>query len=274
VPAPHRPVSNLSRSLHGLVRVSDTGHGYIRRVITSTENERVKEVVRWRKVRERRRDGVLIAEGVREVERALASGLVARHVYVAPELLPGWLHGGEEVSARVLAKMSYRAEPEGVVAVFDVPQRDLPQSPTLVLVAVGIEKPGNLGAMARTADAVGADGLLVAEAACDPWNPNAIRSSTGAVFTLPIFETTLADVRALPLQRVAAVVDAPRRHTDADLTLPTAFIVGAEDEGLSSEWRDAADLQVAIPMHARTVDSLNAATAAAILLYETQRQRG
>ena len=243
-------------------------------MITSTDNPRVKEVVRWRKVRERRRDGVLLAEGPREVQRALASGLVVRQLYVAPELLPEWPHGGDEVTARVLAKMSYRAEPEGVVAVFDVPRRELPQNPNLILVAVGIEKPGNLGAMARTADAAGADALLVAEAACDPWNPNAIRASTGAVFTLPILETTLADIQTLPLQRVAAVVGSPRRHCDADLTPPTAIIVGAEDEGLRSEWRDAADIQVSLAMHARTVDSLNASTAAAILLYETLRQRG
>ncbi len=243
-------------------------------MITSTENPRVKEVVRWRKVRERRRDNVLLAEGPREVERALSSGLVVRHIYVAPELLPAWPHGGDEVTARVLAKMSYRAEPEGVLAVFDVPRRELPKSLELVLVAVGIEKPGNLGAMARTADAVGADALLVADAACDPWSPNAIRASTGAVFTLPILETTLADVQALPLQRIAAVVDSPLAHSDADLTPPTAIIVGAEDEGLPAEWRAAADIQVALPMHARTVDSLNASTAAAILLYETLRQRG
>ena len=243
-------------------------------MITSTDNPRVKDVLRWRKVRERRRERVFVAEGPREVERALAAGLVVRHAYVAPELLPDWPHGGEEVSVRVLAKMSYRAEPEGVLAVFEVPQRELPAGATLVLVAVGIEKPGNLGAMARTADAAGADALLVADAACDPWNPNAIRASTGAVFTLPILEASLADVRALPLQKIAAVVDAPTRHTDADLTPPTAFLIGAEDDGLPAAWRDAADVQVTLPMHARTVDSLNASTAAAVLLYETLRQRG
>jgi RNA methyltransferase, TrmH family len=243
-------------------------------VITSTDNARVKEVLRWRKARERRREGVLVAEGPREVKRALAAGLVARHTFVAPDLLPDWPHGGDEVSARVLAKMSYRAEPEGVLAVFEVPRRELPAGATLVLVAVGIEKPGNLGAMARTADAAGADALLVAEAACDPWNPNAIRASTGAVFTLPILETTLADIRALPLQKVAAVVGAPMRHTDADLTPPTALLIGAEDIGLDAAWRGAADVQVALTMQARTVDSLNASAAAAVLLYETLRQRG
>ena len=92
----------------------------------------------------------------------------------------------QEVSARVLAKLSYRADPEGVIAVVEAPRREFPRDATLLLVAVGIEKPGNLGAMARTADAAGADALLVADGATDPWNPNAIRASTGAVFTLPV----------------------------------------------------------------------------------------
>jgi TrmH family RNA methyltransferase len=109
-------------------------------VITSVDNPRVREVVRLRKARERRREGVLVAEGVREVERALAAGLVARQLFHAPELLPVWAHGGEEVSARVLAKMAYRDDPEGVLAVFETPQRELPADATLLVVAVGIEK--------------------------------------------------------------------------------------------------------------------------------------
>lgn len=244
-------------------------------VITSVENPRVREVLRLRRSRERRRAGLLLAEGPREVARALAAGLTARAVYVAPELAPAW-DGPctDEVSARVLAKMAYRAEPEGVLAIFEAPRRAVPDDATLVLVAVGIEKPGNLGAMARTADAAGADALLVAGADSDPWNPNAIRASTGAVFTLPIVEVRLADVQALPLRRVAAVVGAPTTYTAADLTAPTAVLVGAEDAGLDTAWRDAADLQVSVPMRARTVDSLNAATTAAIILFEAVRQRG
>src|SRR5947209_9532952 len=163
-------------------------------VITSVDNPRVKEVARLRKGRERRRSGLFVAEGRREVERALAAGLRVVATYFAPELIE-WPHGGEAVSARVLGKMAYRAEPEGVLAVVEAPQRELPRGGSLYLVAVGIEKPGNLGAMARTADAAGADALVVAEAEADPWNPNAIRASTGATFTLPVVEATLADVR-------------------------------------------------------------------------------
>jgi RNA methyltransferase, TrmH family len=242
-------------------------------VITSAENGRVKEVLRLRKSRERRAAGLFVAEGRREVERALAAGLTVRETFVAPELLAGWPAPHTEVSARVLARMAYRAEPEGVLAIVEVPRRALPHDATLVLVAVGIEKPGNLGAMARTVDAAGGDALLVADAQCDPWNPNAIRASTGAVFTLPIVEATLDDVQRLPMRKVAAVVGASTRYTDADLTRPTALIVGAEDTGLDDRWRAAADEEVALPVGGATADSLNASTAAAVLLYETLRQR-
>jgi TrmH family RNA methyltransferase len=245
-------------------------------VITSVDNPRVREVVRLRKARERRREGVLIAEGVREVERALAAGLVVRQVFHAPELLPGWTDGGdrsEEVSARVLAKMSYRDAPEGVVAVFETPARAVPADASLLVVAVGLEKPGNLGAIARSADAAGADGILVAEGEVDPWNPNAIRASTGSVFTLPIVEATLDEVAALPQRRVAAVLGAATPHFDADLTPPTAFLIGAEDSGLDERWRAVANLQVEIPMSGTAADSLNASAAAAVLLFEAVRQR-
>lgn len=248
--------------------------GIVAGVITSVDNPHVKEVLRLRKSRERRASGLFLAEGRREVARAIAAGLTVRESYVAPDLLPDWPHPAEQVSPRVLARMSYRDEPEGVLAVVETPDRAVPADATLVLVAVGIEKPGNLGAMARTADAAGADALLVADAAADPWNPNAIRSSTAAVFTLPVVPTSREEVAALPLRRVAAVVDGARPYTGADLTAPTAILVGAEDEGLDDDWLELADDRVSIPMRGRTADSLNAATAAAILLYEAVRQRG
>jgi TrmH family RNA methyltransferase len=241
-------------------------------VITSVDNPRVKEVVRLRSGRERRRSGLFVAEGPREVERARAAGLRLVATYFAPALLE-WGEG-EEVSERVLAKMAYRAEPEGVLAVVEAPERELPRGGSLYLVTVGIEKPGNLGAMARAADAAGADALLVAEARADVWSPNAIRASTGAVFTLPVVEVTLADLVALDAQVVAAVVGAPTAYTDADLTGPTAFLVGPEDDGLDGQWRAAAHVAVSIPVRGRAADSLNAATAAAILLFEAVRQRG
>ena len=301
-------------------------------MITSVDNPRVKDALRLRKSRERRRLGLFIAEGPRGVERAIAAGLVVREIFHAPGLLPGWsppadrargddkadrargddgaafvtevrvdqhpddsgrrgsseLAGprglsevaaivtevrAQEVSARVLAKLSYRAEPEGVIAVVEAPRREFPRDATLLLVAVGIEKPGNLGAMARTADAAGADALLVADAATDPWNPNAIRASTGAVFTLPVVAATRTEVAQLSQQKIAAVVGAPTPHTAADYTRPTAILIGAEDSGLDREWQALAQETVAIPMRGRTADSLNASAAAAVLLFEAVRQR-
>ena len=241
-------------------------------VITSVDNPRVKEVLRLRKARARRAAGLFIAEGPREVERARAAGLTIAATYFAPALI-SW-DDGEEVDERVLRKMSYRDEPEGVVAVVEIPQRAIPEHSTLLLVAVGIEKPGNLGAMARTADAAGADALLVGDAECDPWNPNAIRASTGSVFSLPIIESTAADVAALPHMKVAALPDATVAFTAPDYTGPTAFLVGAEDSGLEHAWQAMADSRVVIPMRqGAAADSLNASTAAALLLYEAVRQR-
>jgi TrmH family RNA methyltransferase len=241
-------------------------------VISSLDNPRVKDVVRLRSVRERRRDGLFLAEGPREVGRARAAGFRIVETYYAPSLLE-W-DEGEPVTERVLAKMAYRAEPEGVIAVIEAPRRELPSGGTLYLVAAGVEKPGNLGAMARSAEAAGADALVVAEARCDIWNPNAIRASTGAVFTLPVVEAGLDEVAKLDVALIAAVVGAPTLYTQADLTKPAAVVVGAEARGLGAAWLDAADHHVAIPVAKGSADSLNAATAAAVILFEAVRQRG
>ena len=245
-------------------------------MITSVDNPRVKEVLRLRRSRDRRQTGLFVVEGPREVERARAAGLRFRATYIAPELSPAAAAHpeAEQVSVRVLRHMAYRTEPEGVIAVVETPTRELPANATLVLVAVGVEKPGNLGAMARSAEAAGADALLVADGSFDPWNPNAVRASTGAVFTLPIVASSLGELRALPLRRVAAVVGAHTSYTDVDLRVPTALIVGAEDTGLDASWRDAADLTVSIPVKGAAADSLNASAAAAVLLFEAVRQRG
>jgi TrmH family RNA methyltransferase len=240
-------------------------------VITSLDNQRVKDVLRLRKSRERRRQGLFVAEGPREVERARAAGLRIVETYYAPAIID-WGEG-ETVSDRVLEKMSYRDQPEGVLAVVEAPKRELPRNGSLYLVAVGVEKPGNLGAMARSAEAAGADALVVAEAKADAWNPNAIRASTGAVFTLPVVEAGLDEVTTLGVTLVAADVAGPTRYTDVDLADPIAIVVGAEDKGLGSGWLRAAHTRVSIPLADRGVDSLNAATAAAILLFEAVRQR-
>jgi TrmH family RNA methyltransferase len=241
-------------------------------VITSLDNPRVKDVLRLRKSRERRASGLFVAEGPREVARARRAGLRIVSTYYAPALL-AW-DEGEEVSDRVLARMAYRAEPEGVIAIVEVPERALPRTGTLYLVAVGIEKPGNLGAMARSAEAAGATALIVAEGRADVWNPNTIRASTGAVFSLPVVEAELSDVVSLGVNLAAAVVGTKTPYTEADLAQPTALVVGAEAEGLGANWLAAAETHVSIPVAKGGTDSLNAATAAAVLLFEAVRQRG
>ena len=243
-----------------------------RALISSPDNARIKELVALRSSRERRRRGLFLAEGPREVERAVAAGLRVLETFYAPALTD-W-PGGQAVSERVLAKLAYRAKPEGVVALVEAPRFSLPRGGTLYLVAVGVEKPGNLGAMARSADAAGADALLVAEAHADPFNPNAIRSSTGAVFTLPIVESSLEEVLGLGVALLAAVAGAGRVHSAADLVRPLAIAVGAEDRGLPARWREAADGELSIPIRSgASTESLNAAVAAAILLFEAVRQR-
>ncbi len=148
-----------------------------------------------------------------------------------------------------------------------------------MLVAVGTEKPGNLGAMVRTAAAAGFDAVLAADVpglTVDPFNPNAVRASTGAVFSLPTVSAPEARVLAyLQRQGVRLLAAAPRaevNYTDADWTGPLAVVIGPEDRGLSDAWLDAADQRLAIPVAGGVVDSLNASAAAAVLLYEAARQ--
>ncbi len=241
-------------------------------MITSVDNARVKDVLRLRRSSERRRSGLFLAEGPREVARARDAGLRIVETYYAPALLD-WGEG-EAVSERVLAKMSYRTEPEGVIAVVEAPRRELPRDGSLYLVAVGVEKPGNIGAMARTAEAAGADALVIAEGRSDAWNPNAIRASTGAVFTLPVVEAGLRELNDLGVELVAAAVSAPTRYSDADLSGRVAVVVGAESSGLGADWLVAVHRTVSIPVAGGSADSLNAATAAAIILFEAVRQRG
>lgn len=252
-------------------------------------------MIHLRKHRDRRKSGLFVAEGVREVQRAAEAGLQVEEVFLcapaagisyeeflrqAPSLAKSdpYLY---EITPPLLTKMAYIENPEGVMAVVRTPAwswADLPAASPgdLFLVAAGINKPGNLGAMARTASAGGATALL-ADAEVDAFNPNAIRASTCAVYTLPTLSAPTPDLigtlRARPCRIVIATPEAPHCYTDADLTGPLAIVIGSEDQGVPPEWRAAATDQVSIPMAGGVVDSLNAANTAAILLFEALRQR-
>ncbi len=273
--------------------------------IQSLTNPRVKRLVRLRKARLRREEGVLIAEGRREVERALQAGLVMRELWHCPELDPqgpannvltgqpsqaqgpagGPAPNHVQASAAVFRKIAYHRDPEGLLALFAAPQLlldDLTLRRGRLLVAVGTEKPGNLGAMVRTAAAAGCDAVLAVGPAVDIYNPNAIRNSTGAVFELPVVVVP-DDAEAIAWLnqrgiRIAAALSAEGETCfAADLAAsrerPLAVVIGPEHAGLGPAWRDAAELGLTIPaVTDNVVDSLNASAAAAVLVFEVLRQ--
>ncbi len=247
--------------------------------ITSLSNPRIKRLLKLRKSRDRRRDGVFLAEGLREVERAFAAGLVLEELYVCPSLLGNQQVAAEarqrfEVTEAILKKAAYRDDPEGVLAVVCQPELSLDDLPEgeFWLIAVGTEKPGNLGAMVRTAAAAGCTGVL-ATGPVDVFNPNAIRASTGAVFSLPVVEAEdeaiIAWCRRRKLRLIAATPVGGLPYDQASYQR-AVIVIGPEDKGLDERWLAASDQRVTIPMAAGVVDSLNAAATAAVLLFKAR----
>ncbi len=263
-----------------------------REPLTSLQNPQVKHMVRLRDRRARNEAGELVIEGVRALHRALDCGYRPHTVYFCPELLAGTdaerlladaAAAGATLwptSAPVLRKMAYRSQPEGIIGLgpqltVALDQLPLSQCPLLV-VLVAVEKPGNLGAILRSADAVGADGVIVCDGGTDVHNPNVVWASTGTIFRVPIAEApsaeALAWLRRQGIRILAATPHADTEYTAADLRAPTAIVVGSEQAGLGRIWLEAADLRVRIPMRG-LADSLNVAMATTILLYEALRQR-
>jgi TrmH family RNA methyltransferase len=259
--------------------------------ITSPANPRVKQLVALRRRRAREDSGVTLVEGRAEIELALAAGVRPRSLYYCPALTGPQGSGlgdrarelGADVvrlSRLVFEKASYREGPDGWLAVVPAVDTSLahldPGQRPLVLACAGLEKPGNLGAILRTADAAGVSAVIAADPVTDWGNPNVVRASKGTLFSVPVASATGAEVlswiAARSLQIVAATPDATTLVTDADLTGPTVIAVGAEQAGLPADWLERADFSVRIPMFGRA-DSLNVATSAAIITYEAVRQR-
>jgi TrmH family RNA methyltransferase len=264
--------------------------------ITSPQNEQLKAVLRLQKRSERDRRRLTTVEGVREVDRALAAGVVPAEAWVCVELVE--TPAGRSslarlealdaerrcklflVPAELFARLAVREESGGILLLVPYLTRPLDalplRDPPFVLVIEGVEKPGNLGAILRTADAAGVDAVIVSAGATDVHNPNVVRASLGALFTLPICEAPSADtfawLRASGLSVVAASPDASLDYAQTDLAGPTALVLGSEAFGLSPLWRNDSVQLVHIPM-AGVVDSLNLSSSAAILLYEAVRQR-
>lgn len=253
--------------------------------ITSLQNPRVKHIVKLRDdKRQRKTDGLMLVEGYDEIQLALSAGHEPETLLSAPELVTRQIGVANAesitVSRPVFEKMSYRDNPDGWLAVFTIPHTSLSdllmaESP-LVVVAESVEKPGNLGAILRTADAARVNALLICDPRVDLWNPNVVRASRGAVFSLPVVEcdnaSALEWLKAHNVRTLAATPSAQLPYFDVDLGESVAVAVGTEDEGLSDFWMSNADLRVNIPMMGR-VNSLNVSVSAALILYEAVRQR-
>lgn len=261
--------------------------------ITSPSNPRIKAVVKLRTRSHRDEAGEMIVEGYREISRALADGYRPHRLFFCPELYlkdenePALVEACGKAGAELcrcsrlaFEKMAYKDRPDGLLAIgpqVAIPLSRLSLPPNaLVIVAEAIEKPGNLGTILRTADAAGVAAVLVCDKCTDIHNPNVVRASTGALFSVPVVDTTgpeaLQWLRAKGFHLLAATPHAEALHFDVPLTGNTAIAVGAEQYGLTRLWMDAADLRVRIPMLGQA-DSLNVSAAATILLYEAVRQR-
>ena len=263
------------------------------RFIDSLKNPLVKEVAlikeksRWRK-----KTGQFVAEGQKEVEMALKGGFELDKIFFfrdllsadeTIELLETYGSNAEviEVSKDVYRRIAYREKTEGIVALGRVkPHRleDLQfhRSQPLLLVAESLEKPGNLGALLRTADAAHLDGVIISNPKTDLYNPNVIRSSLGCLFSVPIAVAgnmeVISFLKDKGVRILAAELQGNRTYSTEDLTLPTAVVVGTEATGLSNEWIEAADANILIPMQG-IIDSMNVSVSAAIIIFEAMRQR-
>ena len=262
-------------------------------LITSPQNPRVKNLLKLQqKSSERRAQNLTILEGHRELTIAHQAGAVVQALFVCPELATETqlqeletmfsnLPDRFSVSKAVFEKVAYREGSDGVLALVRPPHQTLddlvlPANP-LLLVLEAVEKPGNLGAILRTADAARADAVIICDPRTDLYNPNAIRSSIGCIFTVPTVATTRQELLAWCARRgirtyAAALTDHARPYTEFDFRGPTAFVMGTEADGLTPELMAACDQTIIIPM-AGYIDSLNVSTATAILTFEAVRQR-
>ena len=283
--------------------------------ITSAQNRKVKELLTLvEKSKARSAAGLFVVEGQRELGHCLDAGFIPETLLICGDVMAvqnnavngaktGHLTeniegkdgldaliakaealnprlGVVQIPAFLYEKVAYRGSTEGIIAeVHSVPRSledlRLGERP-LVMVLESVEKPGNLGAVLRSADAAGADAVIVCDPLTDIWNPNLIRSSVGAVFSVPVAVCTSADAIAFLKERGIRILTAQLQDSewyyDTDMTGATALVMGTESTGLTQAWRDSADAHIKIPMLGR-LDSLNVSVSAAVLLYEAVRQR-
>ena len=264
--------------------------------LSSPQNPRIKQLLRLQqKSAERRALGLTLVEGLRELSIAVEAGVPVATIYTCPELAgetgladlialfagspsaPEWF----EVTRPVFEKVAYREGSDGLLAVLRTPARtlaslNLPPVP-LLLVLEAVEKPGNLGAILRTADAAPVDAVLIGDPRTDLYNPNTIRSSIGCVFSVPVIAAPMAEITAFLREKgirsyAAALTPKAHSYLDCDFRQPTALVLGTEADGLTPATLAACDDTIIIPMMGR-IDSLNVSVAGAVLAFEAVRQR-
>lgn len=253
-------------------------------LIESIQNPKVKQVLRWReKPASRRKEGVCLVEGAREVERALRSGWDMTACYVREGVdfgFSGMRMRPLACMAEVFEKMVVRQRGVDVLGIFQTPQHRLtdltwPENP-LILILDGLEKPGNLGAILRTADATGVHAVVLSSVQCDAYSPESIRNSLGGIFHVPLVDASRSEVQTW-LDREKIPVFQLHLHGSqspytTDLTGPLALVLGSEDRGLDGSWNILPGSRLKLPMTG-VVDSLNVSVTAGVILYEVVRQR-
>jgi TrmH family RNA methyltransferase len=257
--------------------------------ISSVQNPFIKSLVLLQeKAKNRKQTGTFLVEGKREISLALKGGYEIETILFYPEICTE-IEAKKisntteliEINKEVFQKLAYRDTTEGVLAIAKTKSQQLSDlklsDNPLILVAEATEKPGNIGALLRTADAANLDAVIIANPKSDLYNPNVVRSSVGCLFTNQIATGTTAEIIAFLKEKkinfyCATLQNSTAYHTQ-DYTTPTALVVGTEATGLTQEWRDAATQNIIIPMQGE-IDSMNVSVAAAILIFEAKRQRG
>lgn len=258
-------------------------------LITSTQNPRIKNLLQLEKARNRKKTKTFTIEGFREIERALKSGYQFESLFYCPEIdnykYPEFVEQFPvttkiAVSHHVFSRIAYRTKHEGLLATAKMKEHRLedfsPPENGLYFVIESVEKPGNLGALLRTADAAGLDAVFICDNQTDIYNPNVVRSSLGCLFSnkliLSSSELLIKFFKRHEISIFAAALQKSEAFYEADFTKSSAIVLGSEALGLSSEWRDNAKKTIHIPMRG-LADSLNVSASAAILIFEALRQR-
>jgi TrmH family RNA methyltransferase len=251
--------------------------------ITRIQNPKIKLLAALQqKSSERRKTGLFVVEGQQELQHCMDAGYEIDTVFFCPELGAEAPDGVRSfaVTRAIYEKIAYRGSTEGVIAEvrtksLQLQDLELGHHP-LIVVLESVEKPGNLGAILRSADAAGVDAVVVCDPLTDLYNPNLVRSSVGAAFTVPCVacssEECIAFLKQRNIKILTAQLQDSRLYYDTDMTCGTAIVMGTEHDGLTDQWRQAADAHIRIPMLGK-IDSLNVSVSAAILMFEAVRQR-